>query len=1153
MPGFFFNKMVKMNSDLSLDYLVKLFQQSKYQLLLDTIEGAKTHRIYKELKTHTIKAAALIRLGRIQEGMSLIEMLLENNKKIDVELYNLKGVALRGLGRLVEAKEWLEKGREIFPLSIDISHNLAVTVTDLGELEYGANISEQVRKLNPAHIESYKNLGRIYITLRDTVKAKEVFKTFEALDPKSIDVVVGFGAVAIIDDQIDEAIKLFEKAIKREVKQGSAWGNLGLCYKLKGNYQKAKESLLMAIKIDPEQVEHPWNLSLIQLALGELKEGWSNYEIRFDPRRIATDRVKMPGTQVPRLQRSDDIKNKTVLMLQEQGFGDTLQFYRFARELKNEGAKKVMAIVSPELVHVIRTIPWIDEVRYELLETNELPDFWVYPMSLPNRYEDQLAIRIPAPIPYIGVFEDKYQVWNHKLINNSNRKLRVGLLWAGRKTHTNDKNRSMTLIDLNRLAKYQDRVEFFSLQKGEREDDDPGVDWEIKRFANEIENFSDTAAILENLDLLISVDSGPIHLAGAMGMPVWLMLPAVFDFRWMVDRLDSPWYPTVKLFRQVESGKWGSVVEKIDQALAELIEQNNPRWSAKRYNIHSNVLNTTVAGVNLFLHSAYEYHKEGKLDIALQLYHEVLAYDPKNSDAIRNLASIYRASNQISKALECYQYGISQGSTNSIFYSNFGNLLNQLKDFSGAIEQANKALELDHSNSQAWFIQSDAYFQLGQLENALISIEKAISLDQQFAYIVRKVLIELELALWSKAKESLDQLKQIGHETIEYHLLLAHLYKETQEFSLSLECYEKALALNPSHDEAYMNRGVLKANMLNYAGAIDDVKKALELAPENAEAHFNLALFLLSQGNYRDGWPEYEWRMDSRRTRQERVQKPTLKMPMWQGESVQGLTILLMPEQGFGDYLQFIRYSQYLKSLGATVIAAAPAPLVEILKSCPWVDQVAMDGDQISYHYWAFPMSLPFFAKTTIESIPEACPYLTAAPEKIAQWHEWLGASGFHNEKPLVGICWQGAKTHKHDRQRSIHSQDLKSLIANHPQYQFVGVVKEPGALQIYQLGDCDLINAGPHINDFADTAALLANLDHFITIDSAPAHLSGALGVPTWIMLDSLPDFRWLLDRVDSPWYPTVTLYRKQLKGSWATVIDQISKDLSKVTKKIA
>jgi tetratricopeptide (TPR) repeat protein len=1140
-----------MNQQIDLAFLVRLFNESKYQLIIDSIKVVKIDSIQEEIRAQTIHAAALLRLGKTSESLELIDKLTSNNQEPDVELYNIRGVALRSSGRLTEAKEWMLRGKALYPESIDITHNLAVTVTDLGELEHGAQLSEEVRSKNPKHIESYKNLGRIYITLRDTTKAKAIFTEYEKIDPNHIDILVGFGAAAIIDEEINKAIEYFEKAIKRDPNQGSAWGNLGLCYKLIGEYSKAKKCLFTACKVDPEQVEHPWNLALIQLTLGEMKEGWSNYEIRFDPRRIATDRVKMPATTVPRLQKKDNIKNKTVLMLQEQGFGDTLQFYRFARELKKDGAKKVIAIVSPELVHVIRTIPWIDEVRYELLDTHELPDYWVYPMSLPNRYEDQLAIEIPAPIPYLGVFEEKYQIWNQHFNKNKNKKLRVGLLWAGRKTHTNDKNRSMQLRDLAQLAKYQDRVEFVSLQKGEREDDDAGVPWDIQRCADKISDFSDTAAILENMDLLISVDSGPIHLAGAMGMPVWLMLPRVFDFRWMVDRLDSPWYPTVKLFRQESNGKWDSVVKKIDQELGKLLQQNSPRWTTKRYHIHPNLLNTTVAGVNLFLYSAYEYHQEGKLEIALALYQEVLAYEPKNSDAIRNVAAIYRALNQIPQALACYQQGIAQGESNSIFYSNYGNLLNQLNDFNGAIHQANRAIELDANNSQAWYIRSDAYFQLGQLENALVAVQRAVSLSAEFPYIVRKVLVEIELCNWLAAKESLEQLKVIGQETTEYHLLLAHLYKETQEFDLSLKCYEKSLTINPNHDEAYMNRGVLKANMLDYDGAIEDVNKALRLAPENAEAHFNLSLFLLTQGRFEEGWPEYEWRMDPRRTRQERVQKPSLQMPMWQGESLQGKAILLMPEQGFGDYFQFVRYAQYLKSLGAIVIAAAPAPLVEILKACPWVDQVAQDGDQISYHCWVFPMSLPFFAKTSIETIPKTIPYLKADPQKIIQWRDWLKANGFELEKPIIGICWQGAKTHKHDRQRSIHPQDLDNLIASHPQYQFIGIVKEPGALASYKIGKSELINAGPVIQYFSDTAALLENLDHLITIDSAPAHLAGALGIPTWIMLDSLPDFRWMLDRTDSPWYPTVTLYRKPLRGNWTSVLNQISKNLTKLNKK--
>jgi tetratricopeptide (TPR) repeat protein len=1127
------------------DQVVKLFQNGNIEIaakILNEIPKQKDKNLEKRRKV--LLCAIAIRSNNSSWAIEEIERIIKEFGQ-DLELANLKGVALRNILKLKEAFEWLKESHSKFPESIDIAHNLSVTATDLGMLDYAIEIGEKSLIMNPKFIEAYKNLGRVYVTRRDGENSRRVFSKLNEFQPNTVDVMVGMGAISLIDDDPIEAARYFEKAIEISPQNGPAWGNLGLCYKMIGLYQKAKESLVRAAEVDPQQVEHPWNLSLVELAMGDFKNGWKRYEVRFDPSRIATDRVVQPQSKVPRLLKENSVKEKTIVLLQEQGFGDTFQFFRYAKNLKDEGAAKIIAINSKELINEIKTVPWIDEVYFELMDTQTQLDYWVYPMSLPDRYDLDSLDKVPCPIPYAGVYEDKYQYWHQELRHLDSKKLKVGLVWAGRETHTNDKNRSMNLGQFESLKKFENDIEFISLQKGKRELDAVSNGWKIERLGQKIQDFADSAGVLANLDLLISIDSAPVHLGGAMGMPVWALIPQMFDFRWMIDKTDTPWYPSVRLFRQEESRNWAPVIAQVEVALREFVESKKKRWTPHVVRLEPKYLANPSAGANLWLQAAFDHHQKGELQAALTLYEEVKKYNPINSDAIRNMAVIYRSSNQIAKALELYEYGVNCELKDSIFYSNYANLLNQLGKDREAIEQANKALEYDKNNSHAIGIRANYLFESRQWPQAMEEVKRALQIIQRPEFLMKAVLISLELKDIVGAQGYLNRLLVLTGETLEYHLLAGNLYKDLQRYDEGLKHYAKALEISPKHYETYMNRAVLKAHMQDYLGAEEDAKQSIALDPNNAESHFNLALYLLAQGKFSEGWKEYEWRMDSARTAQERVRVPVLSMPMWDGQSLIDKTILIMPEQGYGDFIQFIRYAKWLKELGAKVIAATTPALEKIIQSCPWVDEIALDGQQVNYHYWTFPMSLPFQAKTTLETIPANTPYLSASEDKKNQWLEKMRSIGLKkSKKPLIALCWQGAAIHRFDHRRSV-PLELFGAILKIKEFEFIGLVREEGVASSFIIGDCNLINLGADIADFSDTAAILSQVDLLISIDSAPVHLAGAMGVPCWVLLDSMFDFRWLIDREDSPWYSSVALLRKTINQDWSSVIRGLEKKL--------
>ncbi len=282
------------------------------------------------------------------------------------------------------------------------------------------------------------------------------------------------------------------------------------------------------------------------------------------------------------------------------------------------------------------------------------------------------------------------------------------------------------------------------------------------------------------------------------------------------------------------------------------------------------------------------------------------------------------------------------------------------------------------------------------------------------------------------------------------------------------------------------------------------------------------------------GWPEYEWRW-----RRQDASPPALTQPLWDGSSLQGKSILLYPEQGLGDTLQFIRYAPLVKQTGATVIVQCQPPLLRLLATCAGIDRLLPEGaDLPPFDVQAPLLSLPRILRTTLASIPANIPYLSADPDLRARWRQSL--SGVADFK--VGIAWQGNPGHKRDRQRSVPLAAFAPL-AEAPGVRLVSLQKGPGHEQLTELAErLRVLDLTDELEDFADTAALLSNLDLVITVDTAVAHLAGAMGIPVWVALPIVPDWRWLLERQDSPWYPTMRLFRQTAWGDWAGVFERLT-----------
>ncbi len=397
-----------------------------------------------------------------------------------------------------------------------------------------------------------------------------------------------------------------------------------------------------------------------------------------------------------------------------------------------------------------------------------------------------------------------------------------------------------------------------------------------------------------------------------------------------------------------------------------------------------------------------------------------------------------------------------------------------------------------------------------------------------------------QLRHYSEAVALYDQLLAFTPDNGAAHNNRGNALLELGLYRDAIASYRAALRSMPHHVEAYITIGTALQALAAPHEALDAYEQALSMDPTCAEAHWNRSLALLLLGEYQEGWKEYEWRW-----RKKNFSSPErgFTQPQWDGLPLAGKTILLHGEQGFGDTLQFVRYAPLVMDLGGRVVIECQSEqLRRLLCSVRGVTEVFIMGENLPYFDCHIPlMSLPRIFNTTVTTIPAETPYLSVPAGLVTEWHSRIG----FREGLKVGLVWQGRRTHRNDRERSLSLEMLAPLAEVTKVTYF--------SLQLGELHQrsqapptcLPLVDLTSKIRDFCDTAAFISNLDLVITVDTAVAHLTGALGRPVWVLLPQAPDWRWLLERTDSPWYPTARLFRQPQSMDWKGVINNVIGEL--------
>ena len=540
--------------------------------------------------------------------------------------------------------------------------------------------------------------------------------------------------------------------------------------------------------------------------------------------------------------------------------------------------------------------------------------------------------------------------------------------------------------------------------------------------------------------------------------------------------------------------------------------------------------------------------QQGQYEQAERQLRRAVQIDPYAADALNHLGMALRQLDRLDEAVEAYDRAIAIRPSFAEAHCNRGNALRLLQHADAALASYDRAIALRPNYADAFYNRGALLEELERWDDAVGSYENAIALLPNFPQALNNLGNVLQaVCRYEEALAAYDRALALLPDYAEAWTNRGNVLRDMHRYEEALDCHNRAIALRPGLAEAFNNRGSVYHDTRRFDEALRDYRRTIELNPKHSEAHASIGLVQLLVGNWAEGWENYERRF---RKKSVAARRPNNHASDWIGEPLDGRSILLYGEQGLGDVIQFIRFVPTLQAMGAAVTVMVTRRLHRLLSVLgPDVTFVDSVTPEMKFDFQIALMSLPRALQIRVDSVPAPVPYLRADAKRSDIWRARLGEHGYK-----VGLAWQGNPAGRVDNGRSIPLQAFAPL-SEIEGVRLISLQKNFGTEQLRRRPPGMAIEAPSHefddgVDAFIDTAAMMVNLDLVVTSDTSIAHLAGALGRPVWVALKYVPDWRWLLDREDSPWYPTMRLFRQTAVDDWAGVAHRMAAALREAVR---
>jgi tetratricopeptide (TPR) repeat protein len=756
--------------------------------------------------------------GRLSEAETLCRRVLEAQPNLP-EAVHLLGIIAHQAGKLGEAIEQVKRATELAPRNGLFRANLAEMYRQAGRPKQAVEEARRAVAIDPAMAVAWSNLGAALFEMKDYQEAASAHRRAVAANPDFAQAHCNLGNALHGLRRFDEAIAAYRRAVALDPQFADGWANLGTSLHHNGVYDEAMTTLRRALALAPDHANAHSGLGILLLMHGDFAEGWDEYEWRLR----SSERTGPRFPEIP--WRGESLAGKHIYVQAEQGFGDTLQFARYIPLLARR-ADRVTLRVHQQLVTLLReSLPGItvfgdrgDAAPYQCDAVL---------MSLPRLFKTRLET-IPADMPCLRVPADAAQRWQNRLATMQG--VRIGLVWAGNPEHVNDLRRSLDLKLLTPLFATPG-TSFVSLQHGPRTADLKKLKRKaaIEDIGSQFADFSDTAAAIDALDLVITVDTSVAHVAGGLGKPVWLLLSWVSDWRWMLHREDNPWYPTMRLFRQKHGEAWDDVLARLTTELTAVVRgdmtplapfkaEGERRAAEAAAIVAAEAAQATVTtgpaqamSPGHVLIAAEQKRRHGFLADADELARRAAEAEPGNAEAAHMLGIIAYQSGKLSEAIDHIRHAIAIDPGIALYHANLGEICRIAGRIQDSIAANRRAVALDPGNAGALSNLGIALFEQGKFEEALGCHDRAIALQDSF---------------------------------VQAHSNRGNALQRLKRFAEAEASYRRAIELQPAVTEAWNNLGTCLRELKCPAEAEVVYRKALALGPNNPDTLDNLALAL---------------------------------------------------------------------------------------------------------------------------------------------------------------------------------------------------------------------------------------------------------------------------------------------------------------------